>query len=154
MCIGPGQTFSRLSSLSPLFSHVEYMYLFFFFFSLWETWFFCSRDHIYALQLHQVLNFIGCICYAKARRLHSLKISKGYNLLFSFLCHPICFSLLVFNFLGFCWCSWGSTTPLLVAKVDRVQFRIPGQEYVMEIPYSGTAAPGCSSAFGASGLDQ
>lgn len=34
---------------------------------------------------------------------------------------------------------------LLVAQVDQVQFRLPGQAYIMENPYSGTAARGCSS---------
>lgn len=34
---------------------------------------------------------------------------------------------------------------LWVVRVDQVQFRLPGQEYIMENPQSGTAAPGHSS---------
>lgn len=37
--------------------------------------------------------------------------------------------------------------PLLVAQVDQVQFRLPGQEYIIENPWSGTAAPEHSSVY-------
>lgn len=82
----------RLSSslLSLLFFYMLNMCIFFFFLLM--------RDVILLFKVPNLCfavtsgtSFYGCTYYKKARRLYSLKIAKGYNLLFSFLCHPIWF---------------------------------------------------------------